>query len=122
MELVPWRPFGTIRSSRKELDRLWDRLFRETPFAHARLSKTSEAGKTRLKAVGDGIDAYVGKKKAELSDSANAALHKAADRSKDLVQKLAKSTEEHNKKLLSHSLDTVAGWLAKLADKVKPKA
>jgi len=31
MELVPWRPFGTLSSSRKELDRLWDRFFRETP-------------------------------------------------------------------------------------------
>ena len=31
MELMPWRPFGTIRSSRNELDRLWDRLSRETP-------------------------------------------------------------------------------------------
>ena len=31
MELVPWRPFGTLSSSRKDLDRLWDRFFRETP-------------------------------------------------------------------------------------------
>ena len=31
MELMPWRPFGTLSSSRKELDRLWDRFFRETP-------------------------------------------------------------------------------------------
>ena len=30
MELVPWRPFGTLSSSRKDLDRLWDRFFRET--------------------------------------------------------------------------------------------
>ena len=31
MELVPWRPFGTLSSTRKELDRLWGRFFRETP-------------------------------------------------------------------------------------------
>jgi len=103
------------------IDNVDEKIKKRMQDAHSRLTKTSEAGKTRLKAVGDGIDAYAGKKKDELSDSANAALHKAADRSMDLVQKLAKSTEEQNKKLLSHSLDTVAGWLAKLADKVKPK-
>lgn len=31
MELMPWRPFGTLSSSRRDLDRLWDRLFREAP-------------------------------------------------------------------------------------------
>ncbi len=32
MELIPWRPFGTLSSWRnKDLDRLWDRFFRETP-------------------------------------------------------------------------------------------
>ena len=31
MELVPWRPLGMLSSSRKELDRLWDRFFREIP-------------------------------------------------------------------------------------------
>lgn len=31
MELIPWRPFGTIGSSRRDLDRLWNRFFRETP-------------------------------------------------------------------------------------------
>ena len=31
MELIPWRPFGTLTSTRKEMDRLWDRFFRETP-------------------------------------------------------------------------------------------
>ena len=31
MELVPWRPFGTLGSTRKELDSLLNRFFRETP-------------------------------------------------------------------------------------------
>jgi len=32
MELIPWRPFGTLSSSRnKDLDSLWNRFFRETP-------------------------------------------------------------------------------------------
>ena len=31
MELVPRRPFEMLNSSRKELERLWDRFFRETP-------------------------------------------------------------------------------------------
>jgi len=31
MELMPWRPLGTLSSSRRDLDRLWDRLFREAP-------------------------------------------------------------------------------------------
>ena len=30
MELIPWRPFGTLSSSRKDLDSLWNRFFRET--------------------------------------------------------------------------------------------
>lgn len=31
MELVPWRPFGTLGSARKDLDSLWNRFFSETP-------------------------------------------------------------------------------------------
>ncbi len=31
MELMPWRPLGTLSSSRRDLDRLWNRFFRETP-------------------------------------------------------------------------------------------
>ena len=31
MELVPWRPFGALSSSRRDLDSLWNRFFRETP-------------------------------------------------------------------------------------------
>lgn len=31
MELVPWRPFGMLSSSRKDLDSLLNRFFRETP-------------------------------------------------------------------------------------------
>ena len=34
MELVPWRPFGgELSSFRREMDRLWDRVLGETPFA-----------------------------------------------------------------------------------------
>ncbi len=33
MELVPWRPFGEVSSVRREMDRLWNRFFGETPFA-----------------------------------------------------------------------------------------
>ncbi len=33
MELAPWRPFGELRSFRKEMDRFWDRFSGETPFA-----------------------------------------------------------------------------------------
>ena len=32
MELVPWRPLGELSSFRKEMDRLWDRFFRDKPF------------------------------------------------------------------------------------------
>jgi HSP20 family protein len=31
MELVPWRSFGEPSPLRKEMDRLWNRLLRETP-------------------------------------------------------------------------------------------
>ena len=31
MELIPWRPFGTLSSSRRDLDSFWNRFFRETP-------------------------------------------------------------------------------------------
>ena len=33
MELTPWRPFGEPRSIRREMDRLWNRVFGETPLA-----------------------------------------------------------------------------------------
>jgi HSP20 family protein len=32
MELTPWRPFGELGSVRKEMDELWNRFFRESPF------------------------------------------------------------------------------------------
>jgi HSP20 family protein len=32
MELVPWRPFGELRSFRNEMDRLWNRFLGERPF------------------------------------------------------------------------------------------
>ena len=32
MEMVPWRPFGELRSFRGEMDKLWDRFFGERPF------------------------------------------------------------------------------------------
>ncbi|MBC8466424.1 MAG: Hsp20/alpha crystallin family protein [Deltaproteobacteria bacterium] len=31
MELMPWRPFGELDSVRSEMDRLWNRFFRQTP-------------------------------------------------------------------------------------------
>jgi HSP20 family protein len=33
MELTPWRPFGELSSIRREMDRLWNRVFGETPLA-----------------------------------------------------------------------------------------
>ena len=33
MEIVPWRPLRELRSVRKEVERLWNELFDETPFA-----------------------------------------------------------------------------------------
>lgn len=33
MEIVPFRPFGVLSSFRKEMDRLWDQVGGETPFA-----------------------------------------------------------------------------------------
>jgi len=32
MEMVPWKPFGDIGSFRKEMDKLWNRFFKESPF------------------------------------------------------------------------------------------
>ena len=33
MALMPWRPFGELSSIRREMDRLWDRVFGEAPLA-----------------------------------------------------------------------------------------
>jgi HSP20 family protein len=33
MELIPWRPFGELSSIRREMDRMWNRVFGETPLA-----------------------------------------------------------------------------------------
>ena len=33
MEIVPWRPLKELRSVRKDVERLWNELFDETPFA-----------------------------------------------------------------------------------------
>jgi len=87
----------------------------------AHLNKAGEIGKTRLEGVGEGIKAYAVRKKGDLSDSARQVLNRSADKSKELVCKMARSTEAHSKELLSHSLEKVSGWLGKLAAKVKSK-
>ncbi|MDY7038983.1 MAG: Hsp20/alpha crystallin family protein [Thermodesulfobacteriota bacterium] len=33
MELMPWRPFGTLGTLRREMDDIWDRFFGETSLA-----------------------------------------------------------------------------------------
>jgi HSP20 family protein len=35
MELIPWRPSGELSSVRREMDRLWNRVFGETPLARS---------------------------------------------------------------------------------------
>jgi len=35
MELIPWRPFGELSTFRREMDRLWDRVFAGEPFARS---------------------------------------------------------------------------------------
>ena len=89
--------------------------------ALAHLNKAGEIGKARLEGVGEGIEIYIVLKKNDLNDLAKQALNRSADSSKELVRKLAGSTEAQNKELLSHSLEKVSDWLGKLADKIKPK-
>lgn len=33
MDIVPWKPFGEMSLFRSEMDRLWDRFFREKPLS-----------------------------------------------------------------------------------------
>ena len=35
MELTPWRPLGELSSIRREMDRLWNRVFGETPLGRS---------------------------------------------------------------------------------------
>ena len=111
-----------LEKSKGSIDSVDEKTKKQMKDAYARLNEVGEAGKVRLKGVGEGIKAYLVRKKGDLSDSARQALSRSADRSKELVRKLAGSTEAHSNELLSHSLEKVSGWLGKLADKVKPKA
>ena len=111
-----------LEKSKGSIDSVEEKTKKQMKEAHARIDEAGVAGKARLEGVGEGIKAYAVRKKGDLSDSARQALNRSADSSKELVHKLARSTETHSKELLSHSLDKVAGWLGKLADKVKPKA
>jgi HSP20 family protein len=43
MELIPWRPFGEISLVRREMDRLWNRVFGETPLARTFTEEWSPA-------------------------------------------------------------------------------
>jgi len=111
-----------LKKSKGSINNIDEKTKEQIKDAHARLNEVGEAGKSRLKGAGEGINAYLGRKKGDLSDSARQALNKSVDSSKELVHKLARSTEAQSKELLSHSLDKVSDWLGKLADKVKPNA
>ena len=111
-----------LEKSKGSIDSVDEKTKKQMKDAYARLNEVGEAGKARLKGVGEGINAYLVRKKGDLSNSARQTLNRSADRSKELVRKLAGSTEAHSNELLSHSLEKVSGWLGKLADKVKPKA
>ncbi len=110
-----------LEKSKGSMDSVAEKTKEQMKDAYVQLNKVGEAGKARLKGVGEGTKAYAVRKKDDLSDSARQSLNRSADRSKELAGKLARSTEVHSKELLSHSLDKVSGWLGKLADKVKPK-
>ena len=113
---------SALEKAKGSIDSVEKKTKQQIKDAHARLNEVGAAGKDRLEGVGEGIKAYAVRKKGDLSDSVIQALNKSADSSKKLVRKLAGSTEAHSKKLLSHSLEKVSGWLGKLADKIKPKA
>ena len=107
-----------LEKAKGSIDSVEEKTKKQMKDAHVHLNEVGEAGKARLEGVGEGIKAYAVRKKGDLSDSARQALNRSVDNSKELVRKLAGSTEEHSKKLLSHSLEKVSGWLRKLADKV----
>lgn len=111
-----------LEKAKGSIDNVEEKTKNQIKDAHACLNEVGEAGKARLEGVGEGIKAYAVRKKGDLSDSARQALSGSVDRSKELVRKLAGSTEAQSKELLSHSLEKVSGWLGKLADKVKPKS
>ena len=111
-----------LEKAKGSIDNVGEKTKKQMKDAHVRLNEVGETGKARLKGVGEGIKAYAAQKKNDLSDSARQALSRSADNSKELVGKMTRSTEAHSKELLSHSLEKVAGWLGKLADKVRPKA
>jgi len=110
-----------LEKSKGSIDGVEEKTKKQMKDAHDRLNEVGEAGKARLKGVGEGIKAYAVLKKNDLSDSARQALNRSADSSKELIRKLAGSTEAQSKELLRHSLEKVSGWLGRLADKVKPK-
>ena len=108
-----------LEKSKGSMDSVVEKTKEQMKNAYARLNEVGETGKSRLKRVGEGIKAYAELKKGGLKDETRASLHKTADRSKVLIEGLARSTEEHSKALLSHSSKKAAEWLNKLADKVK---
>ncbi len=110
-----------LEKAKGSIDDVEEKTKKQIKNAHARLNEVDESGKARLEGVGEGIKAYTVRKKNDLSDSARQSLNRSADNSKELVRKLARSTETHSKELLSHSFEKVSGWLRKLAYKVKPK-
>jgi|GEM_PF-2007873 len=110
-----------LEKSKGSMDSVAEKTKEQMKNAYARLNEVGEAGKSRLKGVGEGIKAYAELKKGGLKDETRASLHKTADRSKVLIEGLARSTEEHSKALLSHSSKKGAEWLNKLADKIKPE-
>lgn len=86
-----------------------------------KLHNVNTAAKEKMDAVGAGIKDYTKEKSVALKEHTITDLHKAADKSKEVVNHIETTTKEHTKKFVSSSLSKTGDWLNKLSNKIQNK-
>ena len=100
------------------VENIEDKVKEQMETALKNLNETKKEVKNKLEAIGDALKDYAYEKKNKTSQAISGALHKTADKSKDVAIDLMNLAKSHSKKLTSHSLSKVSDWLKNLSNKV----
>lgn len=106
------------KKAQHSIDNIEDQAKEQMEVKLKDLYQTKKEVKSKLDAIGDALKDYAIEKKDGTSEAISNALHKTADKSKDAATDLMDLAKSHSKRLTSHSLSKVSGWLKELSNKV----
>jgi len=100
------------------IDNIEDKAKEQMETTLSDLNETKKEAKSKLDAIGDALKDYAIEKKDKTSVAISNALHKTAEKSKEAATDLMNLAKSHSRRLTSHSLSKVSGWLKELSNKV----